>query len=262
MKDSLFYTIVFLCIQILASLLVGQSLKLLTDDPQIITSPYIQLGIMVLFSVITIIVFVRLKWATPTRQYLKSKPWLTIVWAVIAAFGAVIPSIAFQEQMPELPNIVAEELSAVMNAHGGYFVTCLLVPLTEELVFRGAILRALLKWRPASHWWMIAFSALLFSAAHMNPAQMPHAFIVGLLLGWMYYRTQSIVPAVAFHWSNNTIAYILFKLYPNPDVKLVEILGSQQHVLLAVMCSLMILLPAIYQLNVWMRKAGENDTTV
>ena len=109
---------------------------------------------------------------------------------------------------------------------------------------------------------MIAFSALLFSAAHMNPAQMPHAFIVGLLLGWMYYRTQSIVPAVAFHWSNNTIAYILFKLYPNPDVKLVEILGSQQHVLLAVLCSLMILLPAIYQLNMWMRKAGENDTTV
>lgn len=261
MKDSLFYTITFLCIQILASVLVGLSLQLLTNDPQITTSPYIKIGTMVLFSIITIIVFVRLKWATPTRQYLKSKPWLTIVWAVIAAFGAVIPSIAFQEQMPELPNIVAEELSAVMNARGGYFVTCLLVPLTEELVFRGAILRSLLKWRPASHWWMIAFSALLFSAAHMNPAQMPHAFIVGLLLGWMYYRTRSIVPAVAFHWSNNTIAYILFKLYPDPDVKLVDILGSQQHVLLAVLFSLFILLPAIYQLNMWMRKAGENDIT-
>ena len=139
-----------------------------------------------------------------------------------------------------------------MSAKGGYFVICLLVPLVEELVFRGAVLRALLSWKPEARWGMIAVSALLFSIAHMNPAQMPHAFLVGLLLGSMY---SSIVPGVAFHWANNTISYFLFKLYPNTDTKLVDVLGSPQHVALAVCFSLFILLPALYQLHLWMRKA-------
>lgn len=255
MKDSLFYTIIFLCIQVVTSTLVILPLQFFGNDPQPAASPYVQILTMTLFSLITAVVFIRLHWATPTRQYLKSRPWLTVVWAVIASIGAVIPSMAFQELMPELPNLVEEELSGIMNAHGGYFVVCLLVPLVEELVFRGAVLRSLLNWKPSRHWMMIVVSALLFSVVHMNPAQMPHAFVIGLLLGWMYYRTQSIVPGVAFHWANNTIAYILFKLYPDPDIRLIDVLGSQQHVLLAVVFSLLILLPAIYQLHLWMRKA-------
>lgn len=254
MKDSLFYTIIFLCIQVVTSTLVILPLQFFGNDPQPAASPYVQILTMTLFSLITAVVFIRLHWATPTRQYLKSRPWLTVVWAVIASIGAVIPSMAFQELMPELPNLVEKELSGIMNAHGGYFVVCLLVPLVEELVFRGAVLRSLLNWKPSRHWMMIAVSALLFSVVHMNPAQMPHAFVIGLLLGWMYYRTQSIVPGVAFHWANNTIAYILFKLYPDPDIRLIDVLGSQQHVLLAVVFSLLILLPAIYQLHLWMRK--------
>ena len=101
---------------------------------------------------------------------------------------------------------------------------------------------------------MIAVSAALFSLIHMNPAQMPHAFIIGLLLGWMFYRTGSIVPAVAFHWTNNTIAYILFKLYPDTDLRLVDILGTQRKVGAAVIFSLFILLPALYQLHLRMKR--------
>jgi hypothetical protein len=101
---------------------------------------------------------------------------------------------------------------------------------------------------------MIALSALFFAIIHMNPAQMPHAFAMGLLLGWMYVRTGSIVPGVAFHWANNTVAYLLYRAYPSPDVKLVDILGDQTHVIMAVGFSLCILLPAIYQLAIRMKR--------
>ena len=85
---------------------------------------------------------------------------------------------------------------------------------------------------------------------------MPHAFMVGLLLGWMYQRTGSILPSVAFHWVNNSVAYVLYNVYPNPDIKLIDVFqGSQAHVLMAVGFSLLILLPALYQLHVWMRRA-------
>lgn len=86
---------------------------------------------------------------------------------------------------------------------------------------------------------------------------MPHAFLIGLLLGWMYYRTGSILPGVAFHWVNNTVAYVLYNLYPNSasDMKLIDLFGTQRTVAAALLFSLFILLPALYQLHLRMRKA-------
>ena len=263
MKKAISYALIFLGIQALSGVAVTL-IPTITGHSELTQSPYMLIGTSLLSSIVILIVFIKAKWATPSKDYLISKPWMAILWAIIAAIGAVIPSTAIQELLPELPNIVEEELGQVMNTHGGYFVVCLLVPLVEELVFRGAILRVLLDIMKHSsenfyngkngHWWMIAASTLFFAIAHLNPAQMPHAFVIGLLLGWMYYRTGSIVPGVAFHWANNTIAFFLFKLYPDPNTHLVDILGSQRHVAAAVVFSLFILLPAIYQLNIWMRR--------
>ena len=141
----------------------------------------------------------------------------------------------------------------IMKDRLGYFVVGLFAPLTEELVFRGAILKALLQWKP-NPWVGIVISALLFALVHMNPAQMPHAILVGLLLGWMYYRTDSIIPGVVYHWVNNTVAYVMYNLYPDPDMTLVELFGSQRSVLMALAFSLCIFLPALYQLNLRLKK--------
>ena len=156
--------------------------------------------------------------------------------------------------MPELPNWAEREFELIMGNRFGYFVIGLMAPLVEELVFRGAILRALLRWK-SNPWIGIIISAVLFSAIHMNPAQMPHAFLIGILLGWMYYRTDSIVPGVVYHWVNNTIAYILYAFYPDPDMEVTDLFGgNQQTVLMAVAFSLCILVPSIIQLNMRMRK--------
>jgi membrane protease YdiL (CAAX protease family) len=149
--------------------------------------------------------------------------------------------------MPELPNTAEKAFDLVLKDRWGYFIVGLLAPLSEELVFRGAILRELLKWKE-NPWIGIIISAMLFSLVHMNPVQMPHAFLVGILLGWLYYRTDSIIPGVIWHWVNNTIAYVMYNL-TNPDETLLEYFGSQQRVLMAVGFSLMIFLPALYQLN-------------
>jgi len=114
-------------------------------------------------------------------------------------------------------------------------------------------LRALLRWK-SNPWVGITISAALFTLIHMNPAQMPHAFLVGLLLGWMYYRTDSIVPGVIYHWVNNTVAYVMYNLYPDPDMRLADLFGSERTVLMAVGFSLCIFLPALFQLNLRLRK--------
>ena len=252
MKNAIIYWFVFLALQVLAGGII-QGVYLLWKGSGAVLDATGTILTMVLFSVVTMALFLRQKWAVVARHWIQTRPWVVLVWCVLAALGTIIPSGWLQEQMPELPNLVEEEFDMILRDRYGYFVVGLLVPLAEELVFRGAILRSLLKWN-SRPWVAILISAILFSAAHMNPAQIPHTLLIGLLLGWLYYRTDSIVPGVVFHWVNNTVAYVLYNFYPNPDLKLVDLFGSQQHVLMAVGFSLCILIPSLIQLNLRMRK--------
>ena len=252
MKNAIIYWFVFLALQVVAGGII-QAVYWLWKGPGTVLDATGTILTMTLFGIATIALFLWQKWAVVSRHWIQTRPWVVLVWCVLAALGTIIPSGWLQELMPELPNLVEEEFDMILRNRYGYFVVGLLVPLAEELVFRGAILRSLLNWssRP---WVAILISAVLFSAAHMNPAQMPHTLLIGLLLGWMYYRTDSIVPGVVYHWVNNTVAYVLFNLYPNPDLTLMDLFGSQQHVLMALGFSLCIFLPSLFQLNLRLKK--------
>ena len=246
MKNAIVYTIVFAGIEILVGSLVLLAYQLLMGTGTELDA----MGVIIssgLAGVVTIAVFLAAKWAVVSRHWIRTRPWTVLFWCVVATLGSLIPSSWLQELMPELPNTAEKAFDLVLKDRWGYFIVGLLAPLSEELVFRGAILRELLKWKE-NPWIGIIISAMLFSLVHMNPVQMPHAFLVGILLGWLYYRTDSIIPGVIWHWVNNTIAYVMYNL-TNPDETLLEYFGSQQRVLMAVGFSLMIFLPALYQLN-------------
>lgn len=253
MKKAVEYFVIFAAIQMIAGgivmfayiLMKGQGAEL--DETGLILTT-------ALTDVATIVCFLWPKWAELSPNWLRTRPWGVFFWCVVAAFGAILPSMYIQEKMPELPNLAEREFELIMTSPFGYVIIGLLAPLVEEIVFRGAILRALLRWK-SNPWVGIVISAVLFSVIHMNPAQMPHAFIIGILLGWMYYRTDSIIPGVIYHWVNNSIAYLMFAFYPDPNIKMIDIFGgSERNCILAVAFSLCILLPAIFQLNLRMRK--------
>ena len=254
MKNAIIYTLVFAVIQLIVPYLTTTVYRLIggAEPAMNITTMIIS---MTVSSIIIMSLFLYFRWAEVSRSYVRSRPWAVLFWCALAAAGAVIPSSFLQELMPELPNLVEEEFDMILRNRWGYFAVGLLAPVCEELVFRGAILRALLHWTPR-HWVAIAISALLFALIHANPAQMPHAFVIGLLLGWLYYRTDSIVPGIVYHWINNSIAYIGYNLYPDPSLKLIDLFGSQRNVAAAVLFSLFILLPALYQLYLRLRKAA------
>jgi hypothetical protein len=254
MKNAIIYTLAFAVIQLIVPYLTTTAYRLIggAEPAMNITTMIIS---MTVSSIIIMSLFLYFRWAEVSRSYVRSRPWAVLFWCALAAAGAVIPSSFLQELMPELPNLVEEEFDMILRNRWGYFAVGLLAPVCEELVFRGAILRALLHWTPR-HWGAIAISALLFALIHANPAQMPHAFIIGLLLGWLYYRTDSIVPGIVYHWINNSIAYIGYNLYPDPSLKLIDLFGSQRNVAAAVLFSLFILLPALYQLYLRLKKAA------
>ena len=214
---------------------------------------------VVLSSLITIALYGTLKWSPISRTYLKTKPWGVLFWVVFLAFGTILPTEWIYEKIQlTMPEQTEQLFEGIMKQPWGYAAIGLLVPIAEEMVFRGGILRKLLdifgqRW----HWAAIAVSAILFGALHGNLAQGIHAFIIGLLLGWMYYRTKSIIPTVTLHWVNNTVAYVMYNIMPQMnDGKLIDLFhGSDKMMYLGLGFSLCILIPSIIQLAVRMKPA-------
>lgn len=75
----------------------------------------------------------------------------------------------------------------------------------EEFVFRGIIAGRLGLYNKGM---AVVVSALLFGLIHMTAEQIPFAVCAGLLLGYVYLKTQSIWSVVIIHAVNNLMSYI------------------------------------------------------
>ena len=82
-----------------------------------------------------------------------------------------------------------------------------LVPLAEELIFRGLIYTRIRKRIPAGA--AIFFSALLFALFHGNVIQMIFAFPLALILAGLYERSGWFACPLAFHMGANLTAIVL-----------------------------------------------------
>lgn len=87
--------------------------------------------------------------------------------------------------------------------------TCLIAPITEELIFRGIILKNMSR---VSQRFGIFTSALLFALAHENMPQGVLALILGILLGYITIKHNSLVPAIIVHFVVNVTSTIFTQL--------------------------------------------------
>ena len=209
-------------------------------------------------SVITLIIFLKTKWTPLTRGYLLSKPWGTLLWVALFSLGTIIPLSFLYEQLGiEMDENTQQIITSMMKEPWGYVAIGILAPLAEEVVFRGAILRTLLGiMSKKNHWVAIMISAAIFGVVHANLAQFINALLMGLLLGWMYYRTGSLVPGILLHWVNNTMAYVLANIMPQSDGKLIDLFhGDEKTMYYAVGFSLCIMIPSFIQMIIRLKKA-------
>ncbi len=84
------------------------------------------------------------------------------------------------------------------------FAAVVIAPLTEEVVFRGIILKGLLAHYTQNR--AIVWSAILFGLIHLNPWQFPGAFVLGLVFAYWVIQTGSLWPAILGHALNNFLA--------------------------------------------------------
>ena len=219
----------------------------------LLTNGNLMVGLTLLNSVVVGAVFMALRWSPFSRSYMQKRPWAVLIWTALLALG----SIPLADALSSLTNVKmpAEELQLLttLDTHPwGWIAVGVLVPIAEEMVFRGAILRTLLtlcghRWR----WGAIVLSALLFGLAHGNMAQLLNATLLGCLLGWLYYRSGSIAPGIVFHMVNNSVAVLLVRLMPgSADMQLVDLFaGDTPRLILFLLCALCVFVPSLWQLR-------------
>jgi membrane protease YdiL (CAAX protease family) len=114
--------------------------------------------------------------------------------------------------MPEAPEWFEKAMEQIMDAP--VWITLISVsvfaPLFEEWLCRGMVLRGLLQnTDPVS---AILVSAAFFAVLHMNPWQALPAFLLGILFGYVYYKTGSLKLTMLMHCVNNTMAVVFSKI--------------------------------------------------
>jgi len=82
----------------------------------------------------------------------------------------------------------------------------LVTPLSEEILFRGYVLRGLLSRIGAGP--AVAATALVFSVFHFDTGTVIPIFFTGLALGWLHVKTGSVWPCVVAHAGQNALALL------------------------------------------------------
>lgn len=132
--------------------------------------------------------------------------WLAVAWVAFFAFTAVWVAAVHVTQKDDLPDQLGANASAAGLVAVAVLV-CVVAPIAEEFFFRGFFfpsLRGKLGLWPAA-----VLTGLVFGAIHGGSAPVgylvPLAFF-GFVLCLLYHRTGSLLPCMALHSLNNSLA--------------------------------------------------------
>lgn len=142
------------------------------------------------------------------------------VLALCSMLGVLGCSVVMDEVnswLPDMPKWLEDTLTGLTSGNFvlNFICVSIFAPIFEEWLCRGMVLRGLLNSRKKdgsalmSPVWAIIISALFFGIIHFNPWQALPAFAIGMLMGYVYYKTGSLKLTMLMHFTNNTFALIL-----------------------------------------------------
>lgn len=93
---------------------------------------------------------------------------------------------------------------------GGLLLALLLgavvAPVAEEVFFRGFLYGGMRNlWGVG---WGLVVSSVVFALVHLTPGVLVPIFVIGLVLAYLYERTQSLWPSIVLHALVNALAFI------------------------------------------------------
>jgi uncharacterized protein len=90
-----------------------------------------------------------------------------------------------------------------------WFLVAVLAPIFEESLFRGFLLTSLAK--HLNSWQAIAISGCIFALAHLNLADFLPLTVLGMMLGFVYWRSQNLLASMVLHslWNSGSFIGLL-----------------------------------------------------
>lgn len=177
---------------------------------------------MTLIGISTILSSIAMSWFLINQKYVKvtrpdfSMPSLKLLPLLVLLTLGLAVFFDWLTNLLALPDLMKDAFQGMSENVFGVLGICLIAPILEELLFRGAIQGHMLKIykNPTTS---ILLSALVFGVIHGNPAQIPFAFLMGIVLGALYYRTGSLIPGIFIHVLNNSLSTVLTNIYPDSN---------------------------------------------
>ena len=171
------------------------------------------LGYVIQFSLVIIFGLFQRKIRSPqgTRLLkfgLAKLDFVIILWGTIMvlATGVVIDPL-----LNLFPETYLDRLGNIMAAGGWMMFTSIVIaPIMEEILFRGILQDALM--RKYGVFVGILIASAVFGIVHIIPQQVVNAFMIGIVLGYIYYRTGALLPVILIHCINNAISYFTWML--------------------------------------------------
>ncbi len=153
---------------------------------------------------------------------------LVIVAFISAYFVAVFINLLGEILISLMGNLIIPEIPFAKNPKE-YLVLLFVIAgsagICEEILFRGYILRA---YEKLGMWPGIIATALLFAILHLNIQNILAPFFLGIVLGFVVYKTNSIFAGIIGHFINNAISvtwsYVIMNLpfYKNMNLEQVQ----------------------------------------
>jgi hypothetical protein len=194
------FSIIYGIIMLVTMMLRDPSLRL--EEPAIAGEP-IGMGLTLLAAYTLIVLWGWLRAGKPFGRTfpLSAFPYAVLLplFLVIVGYNIICSEVDnLTRSLVPMPRFLYELFgSLAAGALASLFLISLVAPVVEELVFRGLILGGLLAYYKP--WKAILVSAVLFTLFHLNPYQFVAAFGLGLLFGWVFWKTRSLWPCMILH---------------------------------------------------------------
>lgn len=137
---------------------------------------------------------------------------MAICYQVVITLGIELASIYFTDIVNEYNESIGEFFAKESFALILYSV--ILAPITEELAFRGVTLNHFK--RAVPFWIANILQALLFGILHWNIVQGTYAFFIGIILGLVYKKYNSLYASIFLHFCVNLLGFLLPKIPEMP----------------------------------------------
>ena len=200
-----------MAVAVLASNLPIESMEMVNDAQFLKDNPALAVAVVnaravgLFLSALVMLIFLhftgfyRLRW-----ELVRSIAPRPLLLSTLLVFTSMFALNIFVQWFP-LENNLTDLFVGLSRNPLGIISLAFLGPLLEEVLFRGAIQGLLMRFfgRP---WPAIIVAALVFGVFHMNPVQIVYATLLGIVFGWIYYRTGSLMSVIVGHVLNNSLA--------------------------------------------------------